>query len=465
MTSSKQVISRVAGAYALLLFLGSRNQIGRTLWILLNLRDTLCALKEVYPNGRRIGVVTRRRRLRAALAGWIVLVSVQPITMTADTLLVWIPFYSSIKMLIMLALIYWRVESSALLFQAIVVPFVRRYERQIDLTLLLIGSTALFFFHFLIELPYQAVVALVKRPALSAPRTPARQRPAWTVAYPATPSPSHSVSHTEPEPPLLKEAPQALTLTSSPRSPSRRPRGPREHKADSATSHQPRAATVKSAAPSNKPGRVKAAALSFDSSSTLASTSDRERPRSALSERSKRAVAPPRVDDTVRPLKAARPSEKVSDKRLVRPIRSGKAEDQRDVAHSVKVRSALKHLPPAPSHDPRQPIAGPSRSSNSQTMPPRSMSQAEPKRPTRGQKRARPDEEEYEESDASTHRSSHAMSTRNTPRKAKGSKAATASGPAKRATAPRQPATRTRVAATTTKGDTPRVKRARPGKK
>lgn len=42
--------------------------------VLLNLRDTLRALKEVYPNGRRVGVVTRRRRIRQALAGWIVLV-------------------------------------------------------------------------------------------------------------------------------------------------------------------------------------------------------------------------------------------------------------------------------------------------------------------------------------------------------------------------------------------------------
>ncbi|GMK54201.1 hypothetical protein CspeluHIS016_0107870 [Cutaneotrichosporon spelunceum] len=74
MTSNQQVVSQVATVYIVLLFLGSRNQVGRTVWVLLNLRDTLRALKDVYPNGRRVGVVTRRRRLRAALAGWIVLV-------------------------------------------------------------------------------------------------------------------------------------------------------------------------------------------------------------------------------------------------------------------------------------------------------------------------------------------------------------------------------------------------------
>lgn len=36
MSSSKQVVSRVAVAYALLLFLGSRNQIGRTIWYAAN---------------------------------------------------------------------------------------------------------------------------------------------------------------------------------------------------------------------------------------------------------------------------------------------------------------------------------------------------------------------------------------------------------------------------------------------
>ncbi|BEI86149.1 hypothetical protein CcaverHIS002_0604360 [Cutaneotrichosporon cavernicola] len=190
MTSNKQIVSQVAIAYCVLLFLGSRNQIGRTVWVLLNLHDTLRALKDMYPNGRRIGVVTRRRRLRAALAGWIVLVAVQPITFVADTLLSWIPFYSSIKMLLVLALSFWRLESSAFLFQTLVVPVVRRYETHIDLTLLLLGSTVLLFFHFLVELPWSTMVALAKYPSRRVIRVSAYEAPVPSVDTSTATTPS-----------------------------------------------------------------------------------------------------------------------------------------------------------------------------------------------------------------------------------------------------------------------------------
>ncbi|BEJ16986.1 hypothetical protein CspHIS471_0603870 [Cutaneotrichosporon sp. HIS471] len=326
MTSNKQIVSQVAIAYGVLLFLGSRNQIGRTVWVLLNLRDTLRALKDMYPNGRRIGVVTRRRRLRAALAGWIVLVAVQPMTFLADTLLSWIPFYSSIKMLLVLALSFWRLESSPFLFQILVVPVVRRYETHIDLTLLLLGSTALLFFHFLVELPWSAMVALAKYPSRRVLRVSAYEAPAPSVATSSATTPSRPTrpASTSTGRPSSVETQEGSKLKSfRPTSP-HRPRGPRnpEHKAH----HGPPTTTRKTAATVAKHGRVRAAAQALDVASAP-STANRESHRSTSTNGRGKASgseapalrAPSTRADATQHAKVMLPISKPAERRAMRP--------------------------------------------------------------------------------------------------------------------------------------------------
>lgn len=100
---------------------------------LVNLLDTLRSLKEVRTNGRRVGVTTRRKLIKQCLVGWIVFVSVvaharaclrvkrsvadlqvaaQPVGLAADMLLFWFPFYKSIKSVITIVLVVWRLQVS-----------------------------------------------------------------------------------------------------------------------------------------------------------------------------------------------------------------------------------------------------------------------------------------------------------------------------------------------------------------
>lgn len=407
--------------------------------------------------------------------------AVQPITFAADTLLSWVPFYSSIKMLLVLALSFWRLEvrdlrgpcsreSSAFLFQTLVVPVMRRYEAHIDLTLLLIGSAALFVFHFVVEIPSRALVTLAKRASGQMLRTPAREQPSPRIATPPTPTPSRPARRASPLPevPVVMETQKGPKRESLPHATPRKPRVPRKPEAE--THHPSLAATKRSAVLVAKPGRVRAAAQAFEASSAT-SASDRDRPHATTSGRPKKAEDPSRTSGSrvasTRPTKAVRPFDKPAECRPVRPVPSSKTPTTKSNAHADKVRAALRTLPPAPSHDPRQLTAGtsqPSKSDNATAST--SMPQAEPKRPARGQKRVRPDDEEYQDRDVSTARSAHAMTTRSTPRKLKSRKTSAGASPATRVTAPRQPAKRTRApATTTTKTDTPRVKRARTSKK
>ncbi|WOO82828.1 uncharacterized protein LOC62_04G006313 [Vanrija pseudolonga] len=144
----------VVGALALLT-VAVRGNVLQTLWLCLSLLDTFRALKTVRQNGRRVGVTTRRRLMRQCLTSWIVFVAAEPVTIICDALLYWFPFYASLKQLALLVSAVWRVETSGWLFEQLLVPAIRRYEKHIDLTFLLVHSLYSVIFHFLLDLPLQ----------------------------------------------------------------------------------------------------------------------------------------------------------------------------------------------------------------------------------------------------------------------------------------------------------------------
>lgn len=372
-------------------------------------------------------------------------------------------------MLIVLALSFWRLEvcslrclrsskSSAFLFQALVVPFVRRYEKDLDLILLLIGSTALLFFHFLFELPWNALCSIVKRPYRSlAMRTPTRALAESTAVTPTAQSPRsrptprfrpapHISSPTERRP-IAVDLQDDLTAKQSPRP---------SLLVNAAKDAEPSRANAQGAAKVVKQGRVKSAVQVFDSASA------EDHPRAAANGRSETPNPPPtrasssRTDST-RQTRVARASDKAARSRPDPPgLPSEPQAKPRSASHSAKVRAALRTLPPAPSHEPRQTTTGPSlqrKRGSANTRPGSPSPSAAAKLAPRGQKRTRPDDDDEDYAESVT-RPAPATSTKRATRMPRTKKTSDAGVTGAR---PKRP----RAAATKSEDDAPRAKRTR----
>ncbi|WWC85516.1 uncharacterized protein L201_000380 [Kwoniella dendrophila CBS 6074] len=152
-------------------YLSSRGSVTQTIWLSLNILETLRALRVVRPNGRRIGMNTRRKAMRESLICWSVYVIFQTIGPIISTLLGWIPFYSPVKTVLTMAFLFTRLPASSHLFHHILTPLVKPYETPIDLTILLIQSIGILIFHYILQVPISFIITTCmyfKRVAVSA---------------------------------------------------------------------------------------------------------------------------------------------------------------------------------------------------------------------------------------------------------------------------------------------------------
>ncbi|KAL1408923.1 hypothetical protein Q8F55_005737 [Vanrija albida] len=232
-----------------------KGNVVQTLWLSLNLLDTLRALRIVRQNGRRIGVTTRRRLMRQCLTSWIVFVTAEPVTLVCDRVLYWVPFYTSIKQLALLLSIVWRTETSGWLFEKLLVPSVRRYEKHIDLTLLLVGLLCSVLYHFLLDLPIQFLRQRGQALGLWSSAAPQYAQDGDAPSMDDSPESANDLEHTaqvpsdpngdvedpKPAPPVVQH--KAKPLASAPR----RPLGP--PKASSTASGPVRPRVVSDTAP------------------------------------------------------------------------------------------------------------------------------------------------------------------------------------------------------------------------
>ncbi|ODN81306.1 hypothetical protein L198_07792 [Cryptococcus wingfieldii CBS 7118] len=128
----------------------------RTAWLALNLLDTLRALRTVRSNGRRIGIQTRKKVMREALACWIIYILGTSISPIISTLVAWIPLYAPIKAVVCLCFLFTRLASSAAILSSLS-PLVKPYETPIDISIHLLESLFALVYHFGIELPFGKV--------------------------------------------------------------------------------------------------------------------------------------------------------------------------------------------------------------------------------------------------------------------------------------------------------------------
>ncbi|ODN75536.1 hypothetical protein L202_06661 [Cryptococcus amylolentus CBS 6039] len=142
-----------AGVLGLLVWEG---KVLRTAWLALNLLDTLRALRTVRSNGRRIGIQTRKKVMREALACWIIYILGTSISPIISTLVAWIPLYAPIKAVVCLCFLFTRLASSAAILSSLS-PFIRPYETPIDISIHLLESLFALVYHFGIELPFGQV--------------------------------------------------------------------------------------------------------------------------------------------------------------------------------------------------------------------------------------------------------------------------------------------------------------------
>ncbi|WWC57791.1 uncharacterized protein I303_100326 [Kwoniella dejecticola CBS 10117] len=149
-TSSLLPVLALGGAWYYLLSRGATTQ---TVWLLMNILDTFRALRHIRPNGRRIGINTRKKAMRDSLLCWSIFVAAQTISPILSTCLGWIPFYSPIKVIITIAFLALRVPASSHLFYHFLGPSIKPYETPIDLTVLLIESIGVLIFHYALQVP------------------------------------------------------------------------------------------------------------------------------------------------------------------------------------------------------------------------------------------------------------------------------------------------------------------------
>ncbi|WVQ76894.1 hypothetical protein IAR50_006568 [Cryptococcus sp. DSM 104548] len=125
----------------------------RTAWLALNLLDTLRALRTVRTNGRRIGIQTRKKAMREALACWIVYILGTSISPIISTFIGWVPLYAPVKAVVCLCFLFTRLASSTAILSTLG-PLVKPYETPVDITLHLFESLFALVYHFGIELPF-----------------------------------------------------------------------------------------------------------------------------------------------------------------------------------------------------------------------------------------------------------------------------------------------------------------------
>ncbi|WVQ93974.1 hypothetical protein IAU59_001052 [Kwoniella sp. CBS 9459] len=143
-------------------YLFARGVANQTVWLALNVIDTLRALRAVRSNGRRIGVNTRKNAMRSTLACWVIYVAGQMVGPVISTLLGWIPFYTPIKAVLCLGFIFTRVSTSSHIYAQFLVPAIKPYETPIDLTILFFQSILILVFHYMLELPIKLAWSSLK---------------------------------------------------------------------------------------------------------------------------------------------------------------------------------------------------------------------------------------------------------------------------------------------------------------
>ncbi|WWC97299.1 hypothetical protein V866_004178 [Kwoniella sp. B9012] len=143
-------------------YLSSKGSTTQTIWLSLNVLDTLRALRSIRPNGRRIGINTRKKAMRESLICWTIYVVAQTLGPAISTLLSWIPFYAPVKAVICVAFLFMRLSVSSHIFYQILTPAIRSYETPVDLTVLLIQSFGILLFHYILQIPFSLFISTLK---------------------------------------------------------------------------------------------------------------------------------------------------------------------------------------------------------------------------------------------------------------------------------------------------------------
>ncbi|WRT63395.1 uncharacterized protein IL334_000300 [Kwoniella shivajii] len=158
MSTSTSILPLIA-AGGIWYYLSSRGSTIQSIWLLLNVLDTFRALRGIRPNGRRIGINTRKRAMREGLICWVIYVLAQTIGPIVSTLFGWIPFYSPVKTILCAVFLCMRMAASSHLYHQLLVPLIKPYETPIDLTVLFIQSISYLIFHYLLHTPLSIVIA------------------------------------------------------------------------------------------------------------------------------------------------------------------------------------------------------------------------------------------------------------------------------------------------------------------
>ncbi|GFZ44813.1 hypothetical protein JCM24511_02539 [Saitozyma sp. JCM 24511] len=150
-------------ALGVVLYLLYHGSLTRTIWLGLNILDTLRALRLTRPNGRAVGQVTRRKAMRQALILWIVYVAGQSVGSIPDRLLGWLPLYDTVKIIVLCGFLATRVISSTSIYRSLLIPLLRKYQTPIDLSLLLIHSILALGAHYLLWIPLDVVRSVYRQ--------------------------------------------------------------------------------------------------------------------------------------------------------------------------------------------------------------------------------------------------------------------------------------------------------------
>ncbi|ORY30832.1 hypothetical protein BCR39DRAFT_107379 [Naematelia encephala] len=166
-----QVLIPVLLVLGLWYHLHSQGIATRTIWLNLNLLDTYRGLRTQRVNGRKIGIRTRRLAMRDSLVAWVVLISMYTVAEPVERVLGWLPLYGTVKAITSVAFLATRVASSKAIYDTFFIPFIKRYETPIDLTLTLLRSLVILIGHYTYQAPIVLVVSSI-RTCISIARAP-----------------------------------------------------------------------------------------------------------------------------------------------------------------------------------------------------------------------------------------------------------------------------------------------------
>ncbi|WVQ85155.1 hypothetical protein IAT38_007320 [Cryptococcus sp. DSM 104549] len=140
----------------ILLYLAWQHTATRSIWLAVNVLDTYRALRAVRPNGRRMGVQTRRKAMRSSLVCWVIYVLGTTASPFMTTLFGWLPLFATVKAVVCTCFLLTRLSSSTSLYN-LITPFIKPYETPIDLTVQLVEALAQLVLHYGVALPLRAV--------------------------------------------------------------------------------------------------------------------------------------------------------------------------------------------------------------------------------------------------------------------------------------------------------------------